>query len=61
LSDAHAGWLTQQSALTAEGLAQWLSQRTRAELADTATRARALAHPRATERIADICEAAARS
>ncbi len=61
LSEAQAGWLQQQSGLTAEWLAQWLSQRTRAELAETATRARALAHPQATQRIADICEAAARS
>jgi len=60
LSDAQAGWLQPQSALTAEWLADWLRQRTRAELAETATRARALAHPLATERIADICEAAAR-
>jgi len=60
LSDAQAGWLQPQSALTADWLAGWLRQRTRAELAETATRARALAHPLATERIADICEAAAR-
>lgn len=60
LSDAQAGWLQPQSALTAEWLAGWLRQRNRAELAETATRARALAHPFATERIADICEAAAR-
>ncbi|MDX3904971.1 MAG: undecaprenyldiphospho-muramoylpentapeptide beta-N-acetylglucosaminyltransferase [Pigmentiphaga sp.] len=60
LSQAQAGWLQPQSALSADWLAGWLRQRTRAELAETATRARALAHPRATERIADICEAAAR-
>lgn len=60
LSDAQAGWLQQQSALTADGLADWLAQRNRPELIAVATRARALAHPLATERIADICEAAAR-
>ncbi|WP_345252159.1 undecaprenyldiphospho-muramoylpentapeptide beta-N-acetylglucosaminyltransferase [Pigmentiphaga soli] len=61
LSDAGAGWLQQQSALDAGWLADWLARRSRDELAATAARARALAHPRATERIADICEAAARS
>ncbi|WP_124079069.1 undecaprenyldiphospho-muramoylpentapeptide beta-N-acetylglucosaminyltransferase [Pigmentiphaga humi] len=60
LSDAQAGWLKPQRELTAEWLADWLRRRNRAELAETATRARALAHPLATERIADICEAQAR-
>jgi UDP-N-acetylglucosamine--N-acetylmuramyl-(pentapeptide) pyrophosphoryl-undecaprenol N-acetylglucosamine transferase len=60
LSDAQAGWLKPQSELNADWLAEWLAQRNRPELAATATRARALAHPLATERIADICEAAAR-
>ncbi|MDB5878493.1 MAG: murG, partial [Variovorax sp.] len=55
-----AGWLKPQKALSAEWLAAWLAERTRPELIDTATRARALARPQATARIADICEAAAR-
>lgn len=61
LSDGEAAWLQQQSALTAEWLADWLTQRSRSELIATATRARALARPHATQQIADICEAAARS
>jgi UDP-N-acetylglucosamine--N-acetylmuramyl-(pentapeptide) pyrophosphoryl-undecaprenol N-acetylglucosamine transferase len=60
LSDAQAGWLKPQSALTPEWLAAWLAERTRPELIETATRARAMARPLATARIADICEAAAR-
>ena len=60
LSHAQAGWLKPQSALTPDWLAAWLAERTRPELIETATRARAMARPQATARIADICEAAAR-
>ncbi len=56
LSDLSAAWLMQQSSLTANGLADWLSQRSREELAEVAQRARAQARPMAAQRIADICE-----
>lgn len=55
LSDAGAGWLQQQSGLTPAWLAGWLAARTRPELAATAERARGLARPDATARIADVC------
>ena len=56
LADDRAAWLQQQNDLTPEWLAQWLGERTREELADVAARARAHAHPKSAERIADICE-----
>lgn len=56
LSDSGAAWLMQQSSLTANGLADWLSQRSREELAGVAQHARAQARPMAAQRIADICE-----
>lgn len=56
LSDTGAAWLMQQDSLTAKGLAAWLSQRTRQELAGVAQQARAHARPLAAQRIADICE-----
>lgn len=55
LSEAGAGWLQQQSGLTPTWLADWLAARTRSELAEIAQRARALARPDATARIADVC------
>jgi len=55
LVDAGAGWLRQQSELTSSWLADWLAARTRSELLDIASRARALARPDATSRIADVC------
>ncbi len=55
LADAGAGWLQQQRDLTPEWLADWLSRRTRAEVAEIATRARERGEPGATQRIADIC------
>ncbi len=60
LSDAQAGWLQPQSALTAEWLADWLRQRTRPELLAVAERARQHARPQAAADIADVCEQAAR-
>ena len=59
LVNAQAGWIKQQSVLTAEWLAQWLAGLDRDTLIGVATRAHALARPDATTRIADICEAAA--
>lgn len=56
LTDAGAGWVLQQKDMTAEGLAQWLSLRTREELCGVAQRARTHAQPHAAQRIADICE-----
>jgi UDP-N-acetylglucosamine--N-acetylmuramyl-(pentapeptide) pyrophosphoryl-undecaprenol N-acetylglucosamine transferase len=56
LTDAGAGWVLQQKDMTAEGVAQWLSLRTRDELSDVAQRARTHAQPHAAQRIADICE-----
>ncbi|MFA7679178.1 MAG: undecaprenyldiphospho-muramoylpentapeptide beta-N-acetylglucosaminyltransferase [Pigmentiphaga sp.] len=54
-----AGWLRQQGELTADGLAQWLAGLTREVLKEKAQRARALAFPDATQRIAALCEEAA--
>ena len=51
-----AAWLMQQSELTASGLAQWLSNLQRTELAQRAGKARALARPDATERVVAICK-----
>ena len=56
LTDAGAGWVLQQKDMTADGLAQWLSLRTREELSGVAQRARTHAQPHAAQRIADICE-----
>ncbi|GAA5235892.1 undecaprenyldiphospho-muramoylpentapeptide beta-N-acetylglucosaminyltransferase [Verticiella sediminum] len=55
LVDAGAAWLRQQRELTPAWLADWLQARTRNESQATAERARALAQPHATERIADVC------
>jgi UDP-N-acetylglucosamine--N-acetylmuramyl-(pentapeptide) pyrophosphoryl-undecaprenol N-acetylglucosamine transferase len=56
LSDANAAWLMQQSTLTADGLAQWLAGLNREELRNRAGKARALAKPEATARVAAICK-----
>lgn len=50
-----AAWLTPQRELTADGLAEWLAAQDREALEPMARRARALARPDATDRIADIC------
>ena len=60
LSDAGAGWLMQQKELTAEKLANLIGDLDRATLAAMAGKARALAKPDATTRVADICEELAR-
>jgi UDP-N-acetylglucosamine--N-acetylmuramyl-(pentapeptide) pyrophosphoryl-undecaprenol N-acetylglucosamine transferase len=56
LTDVGAGWVLQQKDMTAAGVAQWLSVRTREELSAVAQRARTQAQPYAAQRIADICE-----
>jgi UDP-N-acetylglucosamine--N-acetylmuramyl-(pentapeptide) pyrophosphoryl-undecaprenol N-acetylglucosamine transferase len=56
LADAGAGWLMQQAELTAEKLAARIGALDRATLAAMSDRARALAKPDATARVADVCE-----
>jgi len=60
LTDHDAAWQQPQSGFTAAWLADWLAERTRAELCAVAQRARAHAMPHATEHIAQVCEDAAR-
>ncbi|MHB1076747.1 undecaprenyldiphospho-muramoylpentapeptide beta-N-acetylglucosaminyltransferase [Thiobacillus sp.] len=59
LSEAGAAWLIQQKDLTAEKLAALIGGLDRDTLAVMAEKARALAKPDATVRVADICEALA--
>jgi UDP-N-acetylglucosamine--N-acetylmuramyl-(pentapeptide) pyrophosphoryl-undecaprenol N-acetylglucosamine transferase len=59
LSDSQAAWLQPQPQLSPEWLADWLGQRTRAELLAVAERARTHARPKAASDIADVCEQAA--
>ena len=59
LSDAGAAWLMPQKDLTADKLAALISGLDREKLAAMADKARALAKPDATARVADICEALA--
>jgi UDP-N-acetylglucosamine--N-acetylmuramyl-(pentapeptide) pyrophosphoryl-undecaprenol N-acetylglucosamine transferase len=61
LSDAGAAWLIQQKELTAEKLAALIAGLDRALLAAMSDKARALAKPEATARVADICEEIVRS
>jgi UDP-N-acetylglucosamine--N-acetylmuramyl-(pentapeptide) pyrophosphoryl-undecaprenol N-acetylglucosamine transferase len=56
LSDAGAGWLMQQKDLSPEKLAALIAGLDRTLLASMADKARALAKPDATARVADICE-----
>ncbi len=56
LADAGAAWLMPQDELSAEGLAQWLAGLKRDELMTRAVKARALAKPDATARVAAICK-----
>jgi len=51
-----SAWLRQQSELTADWLAQWLSERTRQELCEVAIGAQKHAQPNSAIRIADLCE-----
>ena len=59
LAEAGAAWLIQQKDLTAEKLAALIAGLDRDQLAAMAGKARALAKPDATARVADICEALA--
>lgn len=54
LADAGAAWLMQQRDLTPQALADWLAARNRTELLERAVRARSLAKPDATERVAAV-------
>ena len=56
LSSKGAAWLIQQQDLSAETLAQLIAGIRRDTLAEMSTKARALAKPDATQRVADICE-----
>ncbi|MEW6253328.1 MAG: undecaprenyldiphospho-muramoylpentapeptide beta-N-acetylglucosaminyltransferase [Planctomycetota bacterium] len=56
LADAGAAWLMPQQELTAEKLAALIGGLDRATLAAMSEKARALARPDATGRVADICE-----
>jgi UDP-N-acetylglucosamine--N-acetylmuramyl-(pentapeptide) pyrophosphoryl-undecaprenol N-acetylglucosamine transferase len=59
LSEAGAAWLIQQKDLSADKLAALIGGLDREKLAAMADKARALAKPDATARVADICEALA--
>jgi UDP-N-acetylglucosamine--N-acetylmuramyl-(pentapeptide) pyrophosphoryl-undecaprenol N-acetylglucosamine transferase len=60
LSRGGAGWLMPQKDLTAEKLAALIAGLDRPCLAAMSAKARALAKPEATQRVADICEELAR-
>lgn len=59
LSERNAAVLVQQRDLSPTALADWLRTLTRETLAEMATRARALAKPDATDRVAQVCAAVA--
>ncbi len=56
LSAAGAAWLIQQKDLSAEKLAQLIAGLDRNMLSEMSAKARSLAKPDATQRVADICE-----
>jgi len=56
LADAGAAWLIQQKDLTADSLAALIGGLDRPLLAAMGDKARALARPDATTRVATICE-----
>lgn len=56
LADAGAAWLMQQKDLDAGVLANWIASLKRDDLLARSIRARALAKPEATARVADICK-----
>ena len=56
LSSSGAAWLIQQKDLSAEKLAQLISSINRDTLSEMSAKARGLAKPDATQRVADICE-----
>ncbi|HTI18404.1 MAG TPA: undecaprenyldiphospho-muramoylpentapeptide beta-N-acetylglucosaminyltransferase [Trinickia sp.] len=55
LSERSGAVLVQQRDLSPDLLAEWLSKETRETLCEMATRARELAKPEATERVAQVC------
>lgn len=59
LSKGGAAWLIQQHELSAEKLAQLIAGMNRSTLAAMSAKARGLAKPDATQRVADMCEALA--
>ncbi|WP_206951050.1 undecaprenyldiphospho-muramoylpentapeptide beta-N-acetylglucosaminyltransferase [Trinickia acidisoli] len=59
LASQEAAVLVQQRDLSPENLADWLRSQTRETLAEMAERARLLAKPEATDRVAQICAAVA--
>jgi UDP-N-acetylglucosamine--N-acetylmuramyl-(pentapeptide) pyrophosphoryl-undecaprenol N-acetylglucosamine transferase len=59
LASQSAAVLVQQRDLSPENLADWLRSQTRETLADMAERARLLAKPDATDRVAQVCAAVA--
>ena len=59
LASQNAAVLVQQRDLSPENLADWLRSQTRETLADMAERARLLAKPDATDRVAQVCAAVA--
>jgi UDP-N-acetylglucosamine--N-acetylmuramyl-(pentapeptide) pyrophosphoryl-undecaprenol N-acetylglucosamine transferase len=59
LASQNAAVLVQQRDLSPEKLADWLRSQTRETLADIAERARLLAKPEATDRVAQVCAAVA--
>jgi len=60
LAEAGAAWLIQQKDLSAEELATLIGGLDRATLAVMSDKAKKLAKPEATQRVADICEALAK-
>ena len=60
LTHCHGAWQQAQSGLTEQWLAEWLKQRSRAELAEIAKHAHTHAMPDAARHIADACEQASR-
>ncbi len=56
LADADAAWLMQQSDVSGESLAHWLAGLDRTALLTRAVKARALAKPQATARVAELCK-----
>lgn len=60
LAEVNAAWLMQQRDLTPQALADWLKARSRPELLERAAKARGLARPDATQRVAEVVKDLAR-
>lgn len=56
LADADAAWLMQQNRLSSESLAHWLASLDRTALLARAVKARSMAKPHATARVAELCK-----